>query len=238
MLFHVGGGRIAATPMILAALLGAAPALAGSFAVSPVNVELAPGQAGTEIRIDNADRAPVAVRVSLRRWTQQDGRDVAQPTRDVIASPPIFTLQPGARQLIRLGLRKRVPGAAYRVLIDEIPGPHAPGTGIKVALKLDLPFYVVASKDAKPALDWTARRDPAGNMWVEAHNSGALHSKVVGIEAQDAASHRLGGTTAMGVVLPASARRWNLGRIDGQVAQLVVRSPQGEQRSPVVVERP
>lgn len=233
------GGRFAAAALFaFAAALPATSARAGSFGVNPIYVTLAPDRASTELSISNTAAAPVAVRVTALRWTQRDGGDVYEETTDVIASPPIFTIAPGASQLVRIGLRSRTPGAAYRLILEEIPGPSEAGTtGIRTTLNLNLPFYV-AAKGGLPALSWTAARDAAGVLTVEAHNSGTAHSQISGIEAQDARGAQIGSTNAMGVVLPGGARRWTLGTGSGAATSLLVRGPAGVTRSTVLVERP
>ena len=169
------------------------------------------------------------------RWTQIDGRDQTDATRDLVVSPPIFTVAPGAQQLIRVGFRNRVPGAAYRIIVEEIPGPRASGTGIAVSLRLDLPLYLVARRGAAPALSWAARRGPDGALIVEGRNGGDLHAQILGIEARDSSGRVVGRTQAMGVVLPSSSRTWTLGGQAGTPSELIVRTAAGETRVPVRV---
>jgi fimbrial chaperone protein len=196
---------------------------------------VAPDKGSAELRLDNADLKPVAVRVTALRWTQANGRDRTEATRDIVVSPPIFTVAPGSQQLIRVGFRNRIPGAAYRLIVEEIPGPKAPGTGISVSLKLDLPLYVIAGRGAVAVLSWVARRESDGTLIVDGQNSGTLHAQILAIEARDAAGHMVGRSEAMGVVLPSSSRVWTLGRVTGAPAELVVRTAQGETHVPVRV---
>jgi fimbrial chaperone protein len=230
------GSRRTAAALFLAALATAAsPAAAGAFRIDPVSVAVAPDKGSAELRLDNVDSKPVAVRVTALRWTQADGRDRTEATRDIVVSPPIFTVGPGGRQLIRVGFRNRIAGAAYRLIVEEIPGPKAPGTGISVSLKLDLPLYVSAGRGAAPALSWAARRGSDGTWIVEGQNSGALHAQILALEARDSSGRAIGRTEAMGVVLPSSRRTWALGRTTGTPAELVVRTAQGETHVPVRV---
>ena len=228
-----GGG--AALLLAAALALPANPAAAGSFRINPVTVAVMPDQGAAELRLHNEDSKPVGVRVTALRWTQADGRDRTDATRDLVVSPPIFTVAPGAQQLIRIGFRNRAPGAAYRIIVEEIPGPRTPGTGIAVSLRLDLPLYVVARREAAPALNWAARRGPDGALIVEGRNAGDLHSQILAIEARDSSGRVVGRTQAMGVVLPSSSRAWTLGGQAGAPAELVVRTAAGETRVPVRV---
>jgi hypothetical protein len=113
-------------------------------------------------------------------------------------------------------------------MFEEIPGPKTGSTGVKVALNLDLPRYVVSSREAAPALTWAARRGPDGALVVEGRNSGARQLQILAIEARDAAGQVVGRTRAMGVVLPSSSRTWKLGGRAGTPSELVVRTAAGE----------
>ncbi|MBV9883502.1 MAG: molecular chaperone [Sphingomonadaceae bacterium] len=230
------GSRRAAAALFLAALaMPASPAAAGAFRINPVAVTVMPDQGAAQLNLSNEDSKPVGVRVTALRWTQADGRDRTEATSDLIVSPPIFTVAPGAQQLIRIGFRNRTPGAAYRLVVEEIPGPHTPGTGISVALRLDLPLYVVARRDAAPALSWSASRRPDGALVVEGRNSGDLRAQILGLEARDATGRVVGRTGAMGVVLPSSSRAWTLDGRAGAPTELVVRTAAGETRVPIRV---
>jgi fimbrial chaperone protein len=224
------GSRRAAAALLLAALASpASPAAAGAFRINPVAIAVMPDKGAAELRLDNEDALPVAVRVTARLWTQADGYDRTEPTRDLVVSPPIFTVAPGAQQLIRIGFRNRIPGAAYRLIVEEIPGPTAPGTGISVALKLDLPLHVISRRGAAPALSWAARRGADGALVAEGRNSGDLHAQILAIEARDASGQVLGRSEAMGVILPSSSRVWSLGgRAGSAPTELVVRTAAGE----------
>lgn len=235
-------GRLAAAIGILlfTGLSAGQAAFAGTFQVNPVNVVLPADKAATSLSIKNGSSEPVAVRVTALRWTQQDGKDVRADTNDIIASPPIFTIAPNGSQLVRVGLRSRTPGAAYRIILEEIPKPKSNTTGINVALRLDLPLYVLAARGAKPDVDWSAWRNSEGELVLEARNRGAMHQQILGIDALDPAGKRSTLSSGMGVVLPSSARRWNAGKRPdlraGTALQLKVRNPSGEISDTVVVE--
>src|SRR3546814_11512068 len=90
-------------------------------------------------------------------------------------------LEPHGKQLIRLGLRRRTPGPAYRVLVEEIPNEKASGTGIKVALRLNLPLYIEAETDAAPELRWSYWQAPTGAPVVQARNDGTATDQIMPI---------------------------------------------------------
>jgi len=74
--------------------------------------------------VRNENDAEVVVQVETLLWSQADGQDVLDPTRDLIASPAVFTLPARGSQLIRVALR-REPDArrelSYRLVVQEVP---------------------------------------------------------------------------------------------------------------------
>jgi fimbrial chaperone protein len=227
-------GRLLAVGLsALAMAAPAAPALAGSFQVNPVQIVLQPDRLITSLAIRNAEGQPVSVRVLTYRWTQVNGDDVYTPTDALVASPPIFTIPANGRQLVRVGLRSHTPGAAYRVIFEEIPRPSTRSL-IQVALRLNLPMYVLAEPGGAPAVRWSASRDSVGDIVVEGRNGGTARAQVTAIGLIGPAGERTALSTSMGVILPDSMRRWKVGRHPqlgaGSDLQLTIRSSSGEDR--------
>lgn len=230
-------GRLTAAGLCMAAaiaLLG--DAVASNFRVSPVMLTLPANRPVGSLTITNGEDVPVSIRVSAFRWTQVDGKDVYTPTDDLIASPPIFTAATRAPQLVRIGVRHRMPNAAYRVMLQEIPGP-ATANGVRIAVKLNLPLYIVADPAAKADVAWTAWRRPAGDIVLEARNTGGAVAQVTGIAHRAGTGTGTGGTltvlsNAMGVVLPQSMRQWEIGKHPelptGTPLTLAIRTADGE----------
>ncbi|WP_206757224.1 fimbrial biogenesis chaperone [Sphingomonas sp. CFBP 8765] len=228
-------GRLTAAGLCMAAAIALpGDAVASNFRVSPVTLTLPANRPVGSLTITNGEAVPVSIRVSAFRWTQVDGKDVYTPTDDLIASPPIFTAATRAPQLVRIGVRHRLPNAAYRVMLQEIPGP-ATANGVRIAVKLNLPLYIVADPTAKADVAWTAWRRPAGDIVLEARNTGGAIAQVTGIAHR--AGTGTGGTStvlsnAMGVVLPESMRQWEIGKhpelTTGTPLTLAIRTADGE----------
>lgn len=225
---------------LIAGATVAGPASAGSFTVSPVNINLPADRQAASLTLTNSDAAPVSVRVLTYAWTQVDGADVHTPTTNVIASPPMFTIAPGKTQLVRIGLKNRPSTAAYRVVFEEIPRENpAPGE-IQVNLRLNLPLYLLPKGGGKAALSWRAWRDAAGELFIEGRNSGPVHGQVLRLTAEQAGKRQL-LSRQMGVVLPASSRIWKAGKQPqlqaGAPLALAVRSSTGETKTQIILEQ-
>ena len=100
----------------LAMLLAlSAPAVAGSFSISPLRVDFTATSSTAALTVRNEEAAPVVVQTQGLGWSQEGGQDALAPSRDLLISPAVFTLQPGGSQLIRVALRRNVdPVASFR----------------------------------------------------------------------------------------------------------------------------
>ena len=103
------------------------------------------------------------VQVQTFAWPRSPASADLEPTRDLLAVPPVFELAGNAQQIIRVALRGAAAGEreqAYRLLITEVPRGGAPGTGVRFALRLSLPVFVTPA-GAEPRPVWSLRRTVA-----------------------------------------------------------------------------
>lgn len=235
----ISGRKAAALAWLIAALGLAQPAWAGSYTVNPVQISLPDDERAASLTIKNSDSAPVSIQVQTLAWSQVDGQDHYAPTNNLIASPPIFTIAPGASQLLRIGVKDRSLGRAYRVILEEIPPQKPPQGQVQVTLRLNLPLYLLPHGIAKADVSWRAWRDLTGQLFVEGRNAGTLHKQVTELDVVHGASNEV-LTKQMGVVLPGSARVWKVqGGKELQSSApfiLQVRSPTGDAQARITLE--
>jgi len=167
----------------LAAAVWLPPASAGAFSISPLRVDLSRAAPTAALTVRNEDEAEVVVQVETLQWSQADGQDVLDPTRDLIASPAVFTLPAKGSQLVRIALR-RDPDArrelSYRLVVQEVPPAPSPDfTGLQVALRMSLPVFVAALAPSPARLEWSAARVPDGALAVVARNPSDTHARVL-----------------------------------------------------------
>lgn len=222
--------------------LAASSALAGTFQVSPINITVPHNRPVGAITVKNEADEAVSIRVVTYKWTQDGGKDVYSETSDMLASPPIFTLGPRGSQLIRVGLRKSASDdeAAYRVILEEIPRPAGDTAGIRVSLRLNLPFYKQPKLKSAANVQWSAVRRIDGALELKAANGGTLHDQISRIDIQDSKGVRSTLVDRGGVVLPGSTRIWNAsGKADvaaGKPLKLIVVKPGGEETAEALVQ--
>lgn len=108
-----------------AAMIAAMPAAwANTVVIWPINPVIKAQDRAAALWLENPGNMPVTLQVQGLAWSQQDGKDVYAPQQEILATPALVTLQPKAKQLIRLTrlvAPPQVPERAYRLIVDEVP---------------------------------------------------------------------------------------------------------------------
>jgi fimbrial chaperone protein len=196
----------------LAILLAGGTASAQSLTVLPVNIEMAPKQMATTLTVINQGDAETSVQIRTMAWKQVDGKEDLTPSNDVMVSPPIATIAPGATQIVRLVLRKPPEGreATYRILLDQIPPVAEPGT-VRIALRLSIPIFAAPVTRAMPHVKFRVEND-AGQAYLVAVNDGNRHDTIREIALKTAGGTGLDtATNSSPYILAGTTRRWPIG---------------------------
>ncbi len=118
---------------------------AASLRVAPTLLEVPAGATTTTLNVWNADSKPVRVQVRVYLWTHSGKTDTLTPTKNVVVSPPIGTLKPGAENVVRIVRVAKTPVTAresYRVLVDQLPDPKAQKAGVvSILVRHAIPLY-------------------------------------------------------------------------------------------------
>lgn len=212
------GARAACVALALAMLPGlATTAVAASLQVAPTSVELQASETGEAVWLSNTDAdTPVRAQVRLFRWTQHNGEDTLEPTRDLAISPPLVELAGGARQLVRV-IRTGPPPTdtetSYRIIVDEVPdGTAADRTGLQFLLRYSIPVFVLPAGEAPITYQLAPRLEHDGDAaTLVVTNHGGRHAQLADLAYVDAGGNRhelLSGL--VGYVLPGQTMRWAL----------------------------
>ena len=186
-------------------------AAGASLEVHPVRLTLSAAQPVAALTVRNAGTQPAGLHLQVMAWTQADAADHYAATRELLATPPIFTLAPGAVQTVRVGLRRAVDPQrelAYRLYLQEIPDRAAPhGTGVRIALRIGIPVFVPPRAPAVPLVHWRAQHD-GGAIVLHAQNAGRVHARIVEMQLRSG-SQTIARTTGT-YLLPGQSWRWRL----------------------------
>jgi fimbrial chaperone protein len=148
-------------------------------------------------------------------WDQVGDTDKQEPTEDIVASPPVATIQPGESQVVRLILRRpaRAEELAYRLAITELPAPGAAARAqVGFAIVSSLPVFVVPNNARPGKLEWRAERVAGGGLDVVARNSGGRTLRLGALSVAGPAGRAVTAQPrgAIVAVQPGLERRWTV----------------------------
>jgi fimbrial chaperone protein len=161
-------------------LAGAGLSQAGSFGISPVRVDLSAKRPNGSVQVTNNGQVPVTVQVHAARWAMKGAENAYSETADFIVNPPVFAIQPGRTQLVRIGLRTANPAAverSYRLILEEVPKPGESGM-IAIVLNVSLPVFIQPGTPAAPKLQWRALRKDGNSFQLAVTNNGSAHDRI------------------------------------------------------------
>ncbi len=181
------------------------------LSVVPVNVMLGPNQRAATLSLSNHDSKPMAIQIRTYAWNQKDGNDQLTASDQIVASPPIATIAPGAIQVVRLILRQPPVGreVTYRILVDQIPPPAEVGV-VHMVLRLSIPIFAQPATRAVPLIRFHIEHE-GGQPVLVAVNHGLRHEVL-----QDICLHTSDGRelkeepSASPYILGGSTRRWRM----------------------------
>lgn len=199
-----------------AAAFTGALALASGLQVSPVSITVPATQNAEGLWLSNTGNGVVNAQVRVYRWTQNEQGDQLEPTRELLASPPMLELPVGERQLIR-AIRLGAPPTggveqAYRLVIDELPIPTPGRKGLQYVLRYSVPVFVqpAGAPASPPELQW-ALVPEGGKLLLEVSNRGGTHAQLADLVFTSGAGQRTEVAPGLvGYVLPGARMRWTL----------------------------
>ncbi|UXS03861.1 fimbrial biogenesis chaperone [Agrobacterium tumefaciens] len=177
--------RICTLAAAFIAGLSVSPSHATSLRVSPVILDLRAPAASSSLRIWNDAKIPINVQVRIFRWTQQNGSDVLTAAEDVVASPPMTQLKPGAENLVRIVRLSKAPIKAeesYRIMVDELPvQTKAPSGTVNLVVRHSIPVFFsnASASDAEPV--WTVT-PKANGYQVTVSNKGLKRLRIANLK--------------------------------------------------------
>ncbi len=177
------------------------------------------------LTVTNRDQREVVMQAAVKDWSIRDNDERYQGTDELIVTPPVFSVAPGASQIVRVGLRDTRPSGteqAFRVFLEQAPA--TPGgndrsegdsaaqspQGVQVMLRLGIPVFVEPAGSARRELAWRVERLADGRMRVAATNRGNVHAKVMRVALLGGDDAPLAESDESRYILPDSRRHWLL----------------------------
>jgi fimbrial chaperone protein len=150
---------------------------AATYTVTPVRVELKPGERSYLLNLRNDSNKELRFQVSAHEWTQSvEGEAQLTPADSLIVFPALLTLAPGTERKVRLGLTKPFSPdqeATFRLIFEELPDPVTPTSGaqVQIVTKMSIPVFVQPRQLRKEAVVQQTRLDN-GVLRFDVVNSG------------------------------------------------------------------
>lgn len=237
--------RFAGLASLTALLLAMPSAWGSSFSVNPVRLTISRADPTATLHVRNQSTTPTVVQLSLKAWAQQSGKNIYTKTRQLIATPPIFTIPPGHEQIVRVGLRGKLQGThqvAYRLFLTEVPPPPKAGfRGLRFALRIGLPVFVNPPVKVVPHLRWSGIVSKKGNLVLRVKNSGNAHIEVTHLKiVMPNKAKPLYDKAAIGYLLPGSEKELDIkaGALSqGTELAITAKTDSGEVHASVPVSR-
>ena len=233
--------------LVLQCVMACRIAQAGSYGINPVKLTLSAQNSTQIMTVRNDGEQAAVMQVELAAWSQVNGQDVYTPTRELLSTPPIFTLAAGASQIIRIGLR-RAPDEqtelAYRMFLQEVPPPAKPGSlGLQVALRFSVPVFAIPAHKVKSDLHWQTVHLDEHTIKVGVTNTGNGHDHLSAYKL-----YRRGSTKPFlaqqlfAYLLPGATHNWTLTTDTlpdpGDALRVLANTDMGEANADIVMDKP
>jgi fimbrial chaperone protein len=188
---------------------------AAEFSVTPVRIFMTPRDRAVAVTISNEGTESVVIQADLFAWKQKPtGEDDLTPTDGIVLSPPIVTIAPKARQVLRLArVAPPAPGEeqTYRMILREVPEakPSDGTVKVQVALAFSIPIFVTPP-EAKRQLACTTRRTARDSVQAVCENAGRAYVQARAFSLIGADTQKLVGRDSGGYILPGIQRSFDL----------------------------
>ena len=116
-----------------------------NYLVSPVKLELDKKEKITSLHFQNEGATEKNLQVKILKRDMSKPGKVYAPTKDLIASPVIFKVQPNRGQLIRIAIKNfkaKSEKDDYRVSIKEVPQGVAEEGKVRFVTEISVPIKI------------------------------------------------------------------------------------------------
>jgi fimbrial chaperone protein len=166
-------------------ILASLPASSATLGVSPVLLDISMPRNNGKLRLENRGEDHVDIQVRVFRWEKKDGRDYLAATKDVMASPPMAKLKPGAKytlRIVRVAKHAVEREESYRVVIDQLPKrTKRRGSHVSFLIRQSIPVFFAPTATEESSLSWSATMEN-GKLMLRAENAGKSRAKLSNIK--------------------------------------------------------
>lgn len=185
----------------------------GIVQISPVLLDLTGDNAVGIVNFGNQDHEPTTIQVRVFKWRQANGQESLEPTSDVVASPPMAEIAPGASLSIRVVRASGTPITgedSYRLVIDQLPQARDSGKAVvAMLLRQVLPVFFSSGRRTDPSVAWSIV-GRGGRQTLVARNDGDRRLRVGKVTISGGHGSVSMGGALLGYVLGHSVMSWTI----------------------------
>ncbi len=161
------------------------PCTAGVWQVIPIRLDLDQKSRSGVITVRNDSEERLTIHAEALEWLQDEtGKDIYQPTKDLIFFPKILTINPKEERVVRAGIR--IPEVnrekTFRLFLKEIPEEISEkSNAVIIAIKFGAPVF------SKPVVEEISGEIAnidlqKSQLNLRIHNTGNTHFRISTIE--------------------------------------------------------
>jgi len=214
--------RLGLIGFFIAAGFGACWAAVVAFL--PVKVHLSATQPYSLITVRNQSAVPVTFETSLFRWQQRSGVDALIPSEDLVVSPPIFVVQAGKAQVVRIRLLDAPDAEAethFRIIFNELSSTTRNKSGHLVAMTVSLPVFVAPISKVSANVETAVARS-GQILTLTVANQGNVHAQLGRVYREKDGERDPNPVSMLGYVLPGNKREFTFEQPDYVIADALV----------------
>jgi fimbrial chaperone protein len=186
--------------------LGFAAGAAG-VDITPIKVTFSPAESGKTLQLTNNNDDLFAAKISVKKWLHDNNTDQYLDTKDLIITPLTCSILPGQKQILVVGLLNQQRGPeeqAYRIFIDELPGPLTPTTNTSVSINFQflIPIYVAPLGAEIHKITWNIVKKSNNSLLVTIANNGNVHLSISSMQIQNTAKQTVANTKSGILIFP------------------------------------
>lgn len=187
---------------------------AANFSVTPILGDIPPSSSIAVFEIRNAGSKPLPFQVQAFSWSQQAGKDIRSPAKDLLIVPPVATVPPGKSQIVRVALRSkdRSREHAYRVVVRELPqndDSNLQGFALKTLLAFDIPLFF-APENGQRSVDWSVDLARNNALTIGIRNTGSRFARFDELRLSDSSGREVATLAGPLYVLPGANNSWTV----------------------------
>ncbi|MEM8949745.1 MAG: fimbria/pilus periplasmic chaperone [Pseudomonadota bacterium] len=148
-------------PVLLASTISHPSDQAYAFTLSPMVVKLNSDGGTQTIKIKNPSSEPIDMQAQFFSWQESADLTALKPTNDLLVMPPIFKVEPGGEQVVRVALRNPIETEierSYRIVVSEVPSEVQSEDGLGFNLSVSIPLFV-RPKGAAAVAEWAIENE-------------------------------------------------------------------------------